>query len=413
MNISEMHVWFRQYAQQMGMQNVKAILPEQIDLLINTSIIDTVNQIITQTIGVTNDRIISDSSKIGQINALKPLYKVATLNMFGIAHILEYEYELGDVIDSDTKGTIVLEFTKGGDAATAYKLGFSVNGGSFTAGSVDEVGGVIYTENLEEATKTIADGIISVRLPYVSDAEVLCYSTGTGSSAKIKLKVKLHATAAMSLKVTGYGSTPAVGTSDSFPAASMFRLTTDNVTKGMLFATDVNLPYMYLVDFSLDYKSVTPNGGMKPNVPGVTYDEDGFVTKYYPVRLVDDAYLADTLNDYILSPRPRSPILTVNANTFDLYFGDFKKYGGGFTLDNNLVPYTLRVSYIAKPNAVKYAHDIGGTDIDCNLPDYLHIDILKHAVDLWRNAVGGSQPMVAQPQQGQQANGGGDNSYSS
>ena len=48
MNISEMHVWFRQYAQQMGMQNVRAILPEQIDLLINTSILDTVNQVIKE-----------------------------------------------------------------------------------------------------------------------------------------------------------------------------------------------------------------------------------------------------------------------------------------------------------------------------------------------------------------------------
>ena len=37
MTIAEMHVWFRQYAQQMGMQNVRAILPEQIDLLINNS----------------------------------------------------------------------------------------------------------------------------------------------------------------------------------------------------------------------------------------------------------------------------------------------------------------------------------------------------------------------------------------
>ena len=40
MNIPDMHVWFRQYAQQMGLQNVRAILPDQIDLVINTSIID-------------------------------------------------------------------------------------------------------------------------------------------------------------------------------------------------------------------------------------------------------------------------------------------------------------------------------------------------------------------------------------
>ena len=76
MDIQEMHQMFRQYAQQMGMQNVRAILPEQIDLLINNSISDTINQVITQNIGVTNDRVISDASKLNQVNALKSLYKV-------------------------------------------------------------------------------------------------------------------------------------------------------------------------------------------------------------------------------------------------------------------------------------------------------------------------------------------------
>ena len=60
-----MHIMFRQYAQQMGMQNVRAILPEQIDLLLNTSIMDIVNQTIKENIGVTNDRVITDNSKIG------------------------------------------------------------------------------------------------------------------------------------------------------------------------------------------------------------------------------------------------------------------------------------------------------------------------------------------------------------
>ena len=81
MTAPEMHVMFRQYAQQMGMQNTRAILPEQIDLLINTSIMDSVNEIIKQNIGITNDRVITDNSKIGQINALRSLYKVSILNM--------------------------------------------------------------------------------------------------------------------------------------------------------------------------------------------------------------------------------------------------------------------------------------------------------------------------------------------
>ena len=81
MTAPEMHVMFRQYAQQMGMQNVRAILPEQIDLLLNTSTMDTVNEIIKQNIGITNDRIITDNSKIGQINALRSLYTVAIIDM--------------------------------------------------------------------------------------------------------------------------------------------------------------------------------------------------------------------------------------------------------------------------------------------------------------------------------------------
>src|SRR5574344_2058765 len=78
MTISEMHVWFRQYAQQMGMQNVRAILPEQIDNLINTAIKDTVAEIITKSVGTTNDRVITDNAKLANINALRTLYRVKT-----------------------------------------------------------------------------------------------------------------------------------------------------------------------------------------------------------------------------------------------------------------------------------------------------------------------------------------------
>ena len=70
MNIADMQIMFRQLGQQMGMQNVRAILPEQIDLLLNTAIIDVVNEIIKRNIASTNDRVITDNSKIGQINAL-------------------------------------------------------------------------------------------------------------------------------------------------------------------------------------------------------------------------------------------------------------------------------------------------------------------------------------------------------
>lgn len=270
MTISEMHVWFRQYAQQMGMQNVRAILPEQIDLLINSSITDTINQIITQNIGVTNDRIITDNSKIGQINALRSLYKVKTVQAIPA--------------NSGTSSPAV-PFIKGDETHILR----------------------IY-------------------------ADIKNFDNG------------------------GSGST---GVFD----------------------------YLYLVDLAINYSDlITPTSS--PNI----------LTNYFPVRLIDDAYLADTLNDFVLRPRLRTPIAVIYNDQLDIYIDNLTDN----KLPEGLNPYKLRVSYIAKPAIVAYRSDLGGTDIDCNLPEYMHVDILKHAVDLYRIAISGSLSATQQAEQNQQ-----------
>ena len=256
MTIAEMHVWFRQYAQQMGMQNVRAILPEQIDLLINTSITDTINQIITQNIGVTNDRVITDNSKIGQINALRSLYKVIEV-----------------IADPDN-----------GDEP-------------FSEGNIDTIYNII-------ANFRDIDG-----------------------------------------------------------------------EPGQQF------DYIYLVDLAINYKTSTNK-----------------ITNYFPVRLIDDAFLADTLNDFILKPRVRTPIAVIYNNKIQLYINDIVNTG----LPQNLTPNVLRISYIGKPAKVAYLSDVGGTNVDCDLPEYMHVDILKHAVDLYRISISGALSGTQSQQQAQQ-----------
>lgn len=263
MDIASMHVWFRQYAQQMGLQNVRAILPEQIDLLINTSISDTINQVITQNIGMTSDRVITDNSKLGQINALRSLYKVQLV-----------------------KATPIIA---------------PVSGQPFSVGTETQV------------LRLYAD-------------------IGTFTTSKFD--------------------------------------------------------YLYLVDLSINYKSDSPDGG---------------TTNYFPVRLIDDVYLADTLNDFILKPRLRSPIAVVYNDTMDIYIDEYDKNPfGAIHLFNNLQPNTLRVGYIAKPAKVKYAADLIAENVDCDLPEHMHVDILKHAVDLYRMAVTGSLSGAQQQAQNQQ-----------
>lgn len=252
MDIGEMHVWFRQYAQQMGMQNVRAILPEQIDLLINTSITDTVNQLIKTHLGATTDKVIADNSKLGQINAFRTLYKSKQVSM----HIVPASIQTPFVVDEKT-------FIK------RYYATF---------------------ENIEKALSSFN--------------------------------------------------------------------------------------YMFLNSFAINY-----NISSKQK------------TEWYPVRLIDEALLADTLHDYILRPKFNSPVAVIYNDQIDVYIDNDKSQ-----IAQKLVPNALRISYIATPNTVSYIDEI-----NCDLPPYLHIDILKHAVDLYRISVNGALNGSQRPQQVQQA----------
>ena len=297
MTIAEMHVWFRQYAQQMGMQNVRAILPEQIDNLINTSIKDTIDEIVRANVGTTNDRVITDNSKLANINALRTLYKVKTL----------------------------------------------------TAGA----------------------GSISTSLPVDPNVGYTFDSDSIGSA-------------------------------------------------------------LYFVDFS------------------IRYTVSNHDTRWFPIRIIDDSYLADVLNDWVLAPRLRTPVMVVykeedasittleanvatartnfntaaaayaatpNATTlaameaakealdaaenalstaveanveltrFEIYFGENDSIS---SIASNATVKQIRCSYIKKPNKVQYLSDIGGTNVDSDLPEQLQIPMLKHAVDLYRASISGN-----------------------
>ena len=246
MTISEMHVWFRQYAQQMGMQNVRAILPEQIDNLINTAIKDTVDEVINKSVGTTNDRVITDNAKLANINALRTLYRVKT------------------------------------------------------------------------------------------------YIPSEASSA-----------------ISAYANSP-------YSVSSKTIFSSENV--------------LYYVDFSIKYDL-----------------GDSKESRLFPIRIIDDSYLADVLNDWVLAPRMRTPVMVVykddtsdagdTDSKFDIYIGDNDSIS---TIASTAKIKSIRCSYIKAPKKVAYLSDVGGTNVDCDLPEQLQIPMLKHAVDLYRVSINGS-----------------------
>ena len=246
MTISEMHVWFRQYAQQMGMQNVRAILPEQIDNLINTAIKDTVDEVINKSVGTTNDRVITDNAKLANINALRTLYRVKT------------------------------------------------------------------------------------------------YTPSSSSSA-----------------INAYANSPY------------------SVTSKTIFSTE---NVLYYVDFSIKYDLGNSNE-----------------SRLFPIRIIDDSYLADVLNDWVLAPRMRTPVMVIynddatiadaKDSKFDIYIGDNSSIS---SITSIAKIKSIRCSYIKAPKKVAYLSDVGGTNVDCDLPEQLQIPMLKHAVDLYRVSINGS-----------------------
>ena len=265
MNIADMHIMFRQLAQQMGMQNVRAILPEQIDLLLNTAIIDVVNEIIKRNIASTNDRVITDNSKIGQINALSTLYKNAEVQIF------------------------------------------KYDGHEFTLNS----------------------GVNSIQT---------IMTTGFEFDITCNHKPQVEETANPS----------------------------DN---------------MYICDFNINYYTNSSVGNTR------------IKTDWFPVRIIDDIYVADALNDFILAPSFRSPIAhIVNREEGHIRIKIYidRKKNNQSNIPNGVIPSNLRVSYIAKPLTVKYAEDVGSLNVNCNLPEYLHGDIVKRAVDLYHASISGS-----------------------
>lgn len=99
-------------------------------------------------------------------------------------------------------------------------------------------------------------------------------------------------------------------------------------------------------------------------------------------RIIDNIQLHDTLNDFCNKDSKKYPIVTIYEDdklTFRVYTGN-TEYN------------SLYLNYIKKPAIVKYNPDNHENDVDCDLPDYVHPEIVQLAVNKFFTSVGYTTP---------------------
>lgn len=77
MNIKDMHILFRTIGQQMGIQQVRGILPESIDNFLNAAIVEKCRSILIENTSTPQQELITQRNNyVSVVNALRTLYRV-------------------------------------------------------------------------------------------------------------------------------------------------------------------------------------------------------------------------------------------------------------------------------------------------------------------------------------------------
>lgn len=74
MTILEMHQLFRVIGQQMGMQTIRAILPEEIDVFLNMAINEKKNEVLASNVLSDTNKVLTGNAKIDNLNFFRTLY---------------------------------------------------------------------------------------------------------------------------------------------------------------------------------------------------------------------------------------------------------------------------------------------------------------------------------------------------
>lgn len=137
-------------------------------------------------------------------------------------------------------------------------------------------------------------------------------------------------------------------------------------------------------------KDVKRNG---KTIPNVLYSSN---PRRYPCRIIEPDKIYHILNDFCSAPSKEYPCCVIDGSNGVNRPIDFQIYTGGNSI------YQVYISWIDMPAKVfaNYENKINPTtnepykDVDCDLPDYLHSEIVEIAVNKYFQSVGSTTKQV-------------------
>lgn len=275
MNISEMHSAFRTIGQQMGLQLVRGILPESIDVFLNDVIQEKVQQeLLVTTRTVIQETTDTQASTMGGLNILRNLHRADRF-------IIQYPFQY-----------------KNGEVWTEWDKSKEI-----------ENLGIIDYYNPKNSYYEITIPVIGYTL---NKTNVMDEDTGGHTSVDVEL-------------------------------------------------TRIS-PMMYL-SFSLEYA-------------------DTNIGNQVPARLIGADVLEITLRDFCNGADKNSPIVSVLSKTLE--DGKSQNYIQVYINKEQTEIKAINIKYIKNPNVVNI-----GNNVNCDLPEYCHYEIVERAVQKYKIAIGG------------------------
>lgn len=130
-------------------------------------------------------------------------------------------------------------------------------------------------------------------------------------------------------------------------------------------------------------KNITTDAGESKN--DVLFSED---PRRYPCRIIEPDKIYYIINDFCSAPSKEYPCCVIDSTNSSDRPIEFQIY----TALNPI--YQVYISWIDMPQMMLYDVKNEGKDVDCELPDYLHDEIVEMAVNKYFQSVGSTTKQV-------------------